>query len=235
MSHTKANKHKGIANEASITCGFAACPCIQPAHCEVHGTATAARMEYKAAISPDRMRGRDHAVLTILESMQWPTCDWQAEGRQRRQWAAAAAGAEHAGTFCARRIRVVRAFSHPVQPAAAWNAALAAWFAEPRAHPRPEGSRLSHVSRTESYTMIAALSVALLATALLGSGGAAAGDPAAAANSHARKLAQAPTRYADFIVIGAGMAGMTAARDVAAKLGAGRVIVLEARRRVGGR
>ncbi len=79
--------------------------------------------------------------------------------------------------------------------------------------------------------MIAALSAALLAAALLGS----AATGGAPMGGQARKLAQAPTREADVIVIGAGMAGMTAARDLAAKLGAGKVIVLEARQRVGGR
>lgn len=70
---------------------------------------------------------------------------------------------------------------------------------------------------------------------LSGAAAAAAADASAPAGAHARNLAQAPAREADVIVIGAGMAGMTAARDIAAKLGAGKVIVLEARQRVGGR
>ena len=82
--------------------------------------------------------------------------------------------------------------------------------------------------------MIAAWTlVTALVMGLCGLWGAAA--DAAAGGAHARKLAQAPAREADVIVIGAGMAGMTAAHDIAAKQGAGKVIVLEARQRVGGR
>lgn len=52
----------------------------------------------------------------------------------------------------------------------------------------------------------------------------------------AAAAAQAPvTRKADVIIIGAGLAGASAARQVADKMGAKSVIVLEGRNRIGGR
>src|SRR3954463_13148591 len=67
-------------------------------------------------------------------------------------------------------------------------------------------------------------------------GGAAAGAAAAAvpeALAAKKKKAKKPTRYVDVVVVGAGLAGLTAARQLVA---AGKkVVVIEADKRVGGR
>jgi monoamine oxidase len=72
-------------------------------------------------------------------------------------------------------------------------------------------------------------------TGTLASGAAAAAVPAAAeARTKRRTKSTGPhTRHADVVIVGAGFAGLTAARNIAAKHRS--VIVLEARDRVGGR
>src|SRR3954463_13811316 len=64
-------------------------------------------------------------------------------------------------------------------------------------------------------------------------GGAAAGAAAAAGPAEAATAKKKPTRYVDVVVVGAGLAGLSAARRLAhAKRS---VVVLEADSRVGGR
>src|SRR3954465_5788228 len=63
-------------------------------------------------------------------------------------------------------------------------------------------------------------------------GAATAGDPEALA-ANKKKKAKKPTRYVDVVVVGAGLAGLSAARQLVA---AGKkVVVIEADKRVGGR
>src|SRR3954466_2983111 len=68
-------------------------------------------------------------------------------------------------------------------------------------------------------------------------GGAAAGAAAAAVPSAAlaasKKKAKKPTRYVDVVIVGAGLAGLTAARKLVAD--GKKVVVIEADKRVGGR
>src|SRR5436305_11914554 len=73
----------------------------------------------------------------------------------------------------------------------------------------------------------------LIGTAAAGAAGMAVPDAAEARRRTRRRKKKPPVKRADVVVIGAGLAGLSAARDVVA---AGRsVLVVEARRRVGGR